>query len=180
MRYKYFQIPKRNGDWRIISQPAREVKLLQRVLLHHLLVNLPVHQSATAYVPGVSIKENAHAHVDNNAILKFDLQNFFPSLRENDWRIYCERNNIFGDEEDFQISAKLFFHKPRGSSGLRLAIGAPSSPCLSNILMMDFDDAVTSAIATDKVKYTRYADDLTFSAPRTGFLIIPKYPRSLL
>lgn len=52
----------------------------------------------------------------------------------------------------------------------RLAIGAPSSPMLSNILMYEFDRMVQTAVSSDKVIYTRYAGDLTFSAPRTGYL----------
>jgi len=38
-------------------------------------------------------------------------------------------------------------------------------------LMNDFDTQVTEMVRSDKVTYTRYADDLTFSAKRTGFLI---------
>jgi hypothetical protein len=41
---------------------------------------------------------------------------------------------------------------------------------LSNVLMFDFDTRITELLAKDRVVYTRYADDLTFSAPRAGFL----------
>nr|QQZ50993.1 hypothetical protein JKL49_07225 [Phenylobacterium glaciei] len=53
---------------------------------------------------------------------------------------------------------------------MRLAIGAPSSPALSNILMWDIDAAIAEMIDGEQVSYTRYADDLTFSARRTGYL----------
>ena len=53
---------------------------------------------------------------------------------------------------------------------LRLAIGAPSSPWLSNVLMHEFDEIITDLVGRDKVTYSRYADDLTFSARRTGYL----------
>ena len=36
--------------------------------------------------------------------------------------------------------------------------------------MYDFDEEIRSSVARHKVKYTRYADDLTFSADRTGYL----------
>src|SRR5690606_3626359 len=42
---------------------------------------------------------------------------------------------------------------------------------LSNVLMYDFDNAVSAAVAKDHVTYSRYADDLTFSALRTGHLV---------
>jgi RNA-directed DNA polymerase len=41
---------------------------------------------------------------------------------------------------------------------------------LSNILMHGIYDRIFAAVASDYVTYTRYADDMTFSAPRTGFL----------
>jgi RNA-directed DNA polymerase len=41
---------------------------------------------------------------------------------------------------------------------------------LSNILMYEFDTRLADAVRRSKVVYTRYADDLTFSAKRTGFL----------
>jgi RNA-directed DNA polymerase len=49
---------------------------------------------------------------------------------------------------------------------LRLCIGAPSSPLLSNSILYDFDSIVYSKISAADldVKYTRYADDLTFSS----------------
>ena len=46
--YKRYAIPKRSGGIRIIAQPAREVKRLQRSLVY-LLSGLPVHAAAAAY-----------------------------------------------------------------------------------------------------------------------------------
>jgi hypothetical protein len=170
IRYKDYYIPKRNGGERLISHPARELKELQRALVTEVLSKLPVHEAASAYRPGKSIKDNANVHVRNSVILKFDFANFFPSIVARDWHTYCDRNKIFEDWEDVLISANILFHRPRGSSILRLAIGAPSSPFLSNILMKPFDEKITELVSADQISYTRYADDLTFSAKRTGFL----------
>ncbi|MHC6156242.1 retron St85 family RNA-directed DNA polymerase [Bradyrhizobium elkanii] len=169
-RYKTYTIPKRSGGERIISQPARELKALQRILAEDLLHGLPIHPAAMAYRDGVSIRANAAAHAQNGPVLKFDFKDFFPSITSHDWRAYCDRNSLFDDPQDLLISTNILFHRWRGSKRLRLAIGAPSSPCLSNILMNDFDTQITEMVSRDKVTYTRYADDLTFSAKRTGFL----------
>jgi RNA-directed DNA polymerase len=170
VRYKTYTIPKRNGGTRLISQPARELKALQRILVQYILSDLPVHSSATAYRIGISIRSNAEAHARNGPILKFDFQDFFPSITSADWRSYCESHALFDDPDDITISTSIFFHRHAGKSLLRLAIGAPSSPMLSNVLMHDFDARISAAVAKDNVTYTRYADDLTFSANRTGFL----------
>jgi RNA-directed DNA polymerase len=170
VRYKTYLIPKRNGDARTISQPARELKILQRILTEKILSGRPVHAAATAYRVGVSIKANAIAHVQNGPILKMDFKDFFPSITDKDWRSYCEKHSLFADAEDIRITTNILFRRDRGSQFLRLAIGAPSSPSLSNLLMYDFDTKIFDLVAQDQVTYTRYADDVTFSARRTGFL----------
>lgn len=170
-RYKVYYIAKRRGGRREIAQPARELKVLQRALNDSVLSKLPVHPAAMAYRPGVSLRRNAQAHSHNGPILKFDFKDFFPSLRAEDWQNYCRRHGIFKDEEDIQLSSKIMFRRAnRRSSVLRLAIGAPSSPLLSNILLYEFDERIDKYCASQKVTYTRYADDITFSARRTGFL----------
>lgn len=170
VRYKKYLIPKRSGGMRQIAQPAREVKLLQRAFVSTFLTNLPLHQSATAYRAGLSIRDNAAPHIGHGPILKLDLRNFFPSIRSQDWVSYCRDSGCLRSEEDVHLTASLLFHRQSGYRLLRLAVGAPSSPMLSNILMFDFDTRITKIVAKDRVTYTRYADDLTFSAPRAGFL----------
>ncbi len=170
VRYKTYPIPKRNGGTRIISQPAREVKFLQRIFVEEILSNLPVHHSAMAYREGKSIRDNAAVHAGTGAIFKFDFENFFPSIVANDWRSYCAKHGIFEDDEDIHLSSLLLFNRTKFGSVLRLAIGAPSSPLLSNVLMFEFNSRIAEAVAKDKVIYSRYADDLTFSAARAGNL----------
>lgn len=171
IRYKNYRIPKRAGGFREISQPAIEVKALQRGLIEILLRNLPLHEAATAYRTGMSIRDNALRHAGDGPILKMDFKDFFPSIRPADWSAYCEKTGILTEADDVKATSLILFHRPKGSSIHRLAIGAPSSPFLSNALMFDFDKLVTDAVGRDHVRYTRYADDLTFSAPRTGHLV---------
>lgn len=167
--YKFYRIDKRTKGKRLISQPAREVKALQRALVAYLS-ELPIHASATAYRKGKSIRDNAAPHARSGPIKKYDFQNFFHSIRADDWLNYCEKHEVFEDHVDARLTARLMFHNTPGSSILRLAMGAPSSPWLSNVLMNEFDERIAGEVAKDHVIYTRYADDLTFSAPRTGHL----------
>lgn len=169
-RYKHYTIKKHNGDDRPISQPAKEVKLLQRVFHKEFLHGLPVHPAATAYEKGLSIKENAQRHMHNGPILKLDFSNFFPSIKASDWVAYAESHSLLDDFEDRELSARLLFKSTGTSAGMRLAIGAPTSPHISNLLMYDFDRLMAERAAREIVTYTRYADDLTFSAKRTGYL----------
>jgi hypothetical protein len=55
-RYKVYQIEKRKeGEYRTIAQPAREVKVLQRWVMKHVLGEFEAHPAATAYRRGLSI-----------------------------------------------------------------------------------------------------------------------------
>jgi hypothetical protein len=170
-RYKEYLIPKRTGGTRLIAQPAVEVKALQRVFVREYLSKLPIHGAAAAYRIGRSIRDNALVHVENGPILKMDFKEFFPSIVPADWEKYCDSRGLFVDPYERHLTSQLLFHRRKGSTVLRLAIGAPSSPQLSNILMYEFDALVSEVVQKDFVAYTRYADDLTFSAKRTGYLV---------
>jgi len=170
-RYKEYTIDKRSGGKRLISQPAKEVKLLQRAFVELYLSKLPVHAAAMAYRPNLSILDNANAHAGCGSILKMDFKDFFPSIRKAHWISYCTEFSILENSSERELAASLLFRRPKGSGTMQLAIGAPSSPALSNVLMFQFDEIVSSTVAEDKVTYTRYADDLTFSADRSWNLV---------
>ncbi|PAE09674.1 reverse transcriptase, partial [Niallia circulans] len=57
--------------------------------------------------------------------------------------------------------------------------GASTSPALSNLIFIDIDKKISKYCMKNKIRYTRYADDLTFSGDfETGKLI--KYIRNTL
>lgn len=170
-RYKVFKIPKRvPNQFRIIAQPAREVKALQYWVMTHVLSQFKIHSAATAYRKRRSIVHNAKPHARGNFVLKMDFKDFFPSLTARDFRTFLRRRRIDLDDDTVKALCQILFWRPKGTRDLRLAIGAPSSPLLSNILMMDFDQRVSTLCAATRVVYTRYADDLTFSARRSDDL----------
>ncbi|MEL4888076.1 retron St85 family RNA-directed DNA polymerase [Pectobacterium betavasculorum] len=164
-RYKKYTIPKRNGDGiRIIAQPSKQIKSLQRYTANLLSKHLKVHYAAHAYVRGKGIKTNAAAHRNSNYILKIDFKDFFHSITPDIFLKTLEANNNIIEDEDKFIISHLFFWKLRGNSPLRLSIGAPTSPIISNAIMYCFDEELTNYCAEINVTYTRYADDLTFSS----------------
>lgn len=170
-RYAHYPIPKRTGGQRIISQPASELKIVQRAIVNSVLSKLPVHPAATAYVSGSSIRLNAARHAENGPIKKYDFKDFFPSITEYAWISYCLQHELC-DRANAIAFGRLLFMRPPGGQILRLSIGAPSSPLLSNILMYQFDRTIAEGVGEHYVTYTRYADDLTFSADRTGYLTV--------
>lgn len=164
LRYKIFFIPKRKGGLREVAQPAREVKAIQRWLISRLSTTLPLHDSATAYRQGASIKKNAERHAHSDYVLKMDFRNFFPSILMDDVVSHLARHCAGEyDSSAMRLIAYVCTWAPRRQGPLRLCIGAPSSPLLSNSVLFEFDELVAQRAAEHGAIYTRYADDLTFS-----------------
>lgn len=164
-RYKKFYIPKKTpGEMRLVAQPASEVKTLQRWLVNHLKDKLPVHLAAAAYQGGTGIKFNADQHKESRFVLKMDFKDFFYSISENDVRChfvkYYDQNISKEDLDDF---CRILLWSPKNTKDRSLCIGAPSSPFISNSVMFDFDSLLFAFCEKQDVRYTRYADDLTFS-----------------
>jgi retron-type reverse transcriptase len=171
LRYKDFPIKKRNGGERIVSQPAREVKFIQELLREILEPGIPFHDCIAAYRVGDSIKKNALRHLNSQFILKMDLVNFFPSITERDIKLHFEKyySPKLSDDE-LQTVANICCKAEKRSRPLRLCIGAPSSPWLSNSVLFDIDSALHQMTAPLGVTYSRYADDLTFSCSERDVL----------
>lgn len=171
-RYKVFQVPKREpGKVRTIAQPARMIKRLQYWIIANFLKDYPIHPAAMAYRRGKSILHNATPHAKKRYLLKLDFQDFFHSIKAQDFRRLLKSHNPRGfGESDVESLTRILFWKMNRGEELVLSIGAPSSPILSNILLYRFDQKVAEYCKTAGVTYTRYADDLTFSANRANIL----------
>ena len=168
-RYKVYDIPKRNGvGWRTIAQPSRELKAIQRYILHEKLARYPVHSSAMAYANDRNTLQNALAHAGSRPILKLDFESFFPSIKVLDWEKFAKRiPNSAVEQSDIRLYSQIMFwgQQRRSITPRCLSIGAPTSPALSNILLYDLDVALSAEAQKLGATYTRYADDITLSAP---------------
>ena len=170
-RYKIFQVPKRApGQFRTIAQPAQEVKVLQYWVMKHILSKFEIHQAARAYCQDLSILDNATPHTRGKFLLKMDFKDFFPSLKAHDFRVFLSGIKSDLDVTEIEVLCRILFWMPKGTRDLCLSIGAPTSPMLSNILMVEFDRRISAFCATHNAVYTRYADDLTFSADQSRTL----------
>jgi hypothetical protein len=172
--YKVFYIKKRSGGMREIAQPSRDVKLIQRWLINNILIkNLPVADATTAYKTGSSIKINASNHKNSNYLMKLDFKNFFTSIKLSDIYSHFDRFLSFSiDEKSIDMMSRLCsWEKSKGNR--ILCIGAPTSPIISNSILYDFDQKLSSICSQENAIYTRYADDITISCETYG--IVDKY-----
>lgn len=162
LTYKEFNIKKRSGGNRLIAQPTKWVKKVQREIVTLYLSDFDISKSSFAYKKNISIKDNARIHVNNKIILKMDFKDFFPSIKPTDLINVFE--NIKGNLNNLDklILIKYLFRKVDNS--YELSVGAPSSPIISNIIMMEFDKIVEEYCMENEINYSRYADDITFSS----------------
>ncbi|HDX8900242.1 TPA: retron St85 family RNA-directed DNA polymerase [Klebsiella michiganensis] len=182
-KYKVYRIPKRTTGFRIIAQPAKELKHYQRAFMGNY--RFPVHECAMAYQEGKSIRDNALVHAHNPYLLKTDLENFFNSITPDIfWRCIesCPVDAPQFQYEDRRYVERLLFWQPaKRSKRLMLSVGAPSSPVISNFCLLELDRYISEECERLGVAYTRYADDLTFSTQQPGVLsAIPALVESLL
>jgi RNA-directed DNA polymerase len=171
--YINFKLPKKSGGFRLISAPMPLLKSTQIWILENVLNRVAVHEAAHGFVSEKNIVSNAKLHVGAKIVVNFDLENFFPSIS------YKRVKGIFRsfgyseslatvfalvstapETEEIEIDSKTYFvalgerHLPQGS---------PASPMISNIAVRRLDKSLSKIAANLGFKYTRYADDLTFS-----------------
>jgi retron-type reverse transcriptase len=153
--YNIVKIPKKSGSYRQISIPTEGLKFVQRWLLDNILYMIKISNYATGFVPHLSTYYNALKHVNKECIFNIDLKDFFPSIRlERIFRIF----NYYGYTKELSyMFSKLCTYNDR------LPQGAPTSPCLSNIVCKKLDKRLGLIAIKLKCNYTRYADDITFS-----------------
>lgn len=171
-RYKVYQIPKRKlNEYRTIAQPSKEIKLLQHWLIENVFSSLPIHRAATAYRKGVSTVKHANIHANRGFLLKMDFKDFFPSILSRDVEVHLTKYGKLS-VEDARIVSRAVSWRDRASGKLCISIGAPSSPILSNAILIDFDRQIDKIARQNGVLYSRYADDLAFSTNRKDTLSI--------
>jgi hypothetical protein len=167
-RYKVFSIKKRTRGRRTISQPARELKLLQRWLVNNVFIHFPVHDAVYSYRSGIGIQDLASKHAKNNYLLRADFEDFFPSVTGRDVsRLLRQHSNLLPfplSKQDIKIIRAIVCKHDH------LTIGAPSSPIITNTVLYDFDDFWFKEARKKRVIYSRYADDLYFSTNRRKVL----------
>ncbi len=91
-KYRTFEIPKRSGGVRLIEQPSKSVKAVQRWLVRSLFSKYLVHRCAMGYRTNVSIYDNASAHAEFRYTIRADFKDFFWSFRSEDIESFFRRN----------------------------------------------------------------------------------------
>ncbi len=156
-RYTPFEIPKRSGGMRLIHSPKGLIREAQTKLAPYLLALYSAHPNAHGFIKERSILSNAKLHTGQRLVFNVDLADFFPSINFGRVRGLFMAPPFQMGPAAATVFAQLCTHR----NGLPQ--GAPTSPALSNFIAADLDRRLTRLARENGARYSRYADDITFS-----------------
>ena len=191
VHYHRYDIAKKTGGSRAISAPKPALAKAQEWILENILKRLSVETEAHGFVSGRSIVTNASAHTEREVVINLDLKDFFPSFTFR--RVKGLFVALGYGEHLATVLALLCTEPPRVPAEFAgkvyhvalgdrvLPQGACTSPAITNAICRRLDRRLAGLANRHHFRYTRYADDLTFSGDhprRVGRLL--KSIRSIL
>ncbi|NNG60593.1 RNA-directed DNA polymerase [Pseudomonas fragi] len=195
--YTEFRVKKRstqNGDprYRTICVPSPGLMKVQRWIAQNILAHVPAHACSVAFSKGDSLYKAVEPHCSAKWLVKLDIRNFFESISEAS--IYLTLQSLgFEPLIAFEIarlctrvvddgmhrndrwlnnfkhlSPYVIAQYTQTQQG-HLPQGAPTSPMLANLVCRALDERLLAVAERADVRYTRYADDMTFSSDDASF-----------
>jgi len=186
--YRRCWVTKPDGSARLLEAPKRELKDLQRQVLHHVLDRVPAHPAAHGFRPGRSALTAAAPHVGRTVVVRLDMEAFFAHVAVG--RVYGLFRLLGYPEPVAHTLAGLCTtvtplaarrEAPPAPQAARaagverrrrllaalavphLAQGSPTSPALANLVAHNLDRRLAALARRLGGTYTRYADDLVVS-----------------
>lgn len=176
--YARFTISKKDGGRREISAPKSDLRQAQEWIQAKILSQIPIHHRAFGFVKGRNTVDNAKQHINRAAVIKMDLKDFFPTVTF---------HRVKGLFQSFGYSglvstlfALLTTEPPRKKvkfdgkvyyiaiGDRQLPQGASTSPAITNLICRRLDKRLEHFSKKMGFRYSRYADDLTFSCDKKG------------
>lgn len=164
--YRKHTIPKRSGrrkgEVREVFEPAsEELRQIHKTLNRRLTVYAR-HRDSTyplpccfGFVRGRSTLDNAERHLGQTLLLRIDIENYFPSIS-------LGRVQQLLATLDIQPACREILSRVICFTGF-LVPGLSASPLLANLVSRGLDKRLTALADACGARYTRYADDISFS-----------------
>jgi DNA-binding CsgD family transcriptional regulator len=149
-------LKKKDGTKRDIDTPRTYLKVIQWWILDNILNHVEIAENVFGFVAGRSAVKNAEYHFGAKHVLNVDIRQFFPSITIEQVR---EIFVSLGYKEDVaEMLAELCCLDDR------VPQGAPTSPAIANLVLRGLDEQLSRLADEAGHRYSRYADDLTFSS----------------
>ena len=158
-------IPKKSGGKRKLQIPNDDLKNLQHDILQYLYTlvdscKLKVSSVAHGFVPFKNTMTSLLQHDrESEVFICADIKDFFDNVNP----AFTEAKFLDGGVEKERTKELIGACTNEG----HFPQGGPASPYLTNITMFDADCQIAAYAKKHGFKYTRYADDMTFSIRET-------------
>ncbi|AEK62412.1 reverse transcriptase family protein [Collimonas fungivorans] len=159
--YSISKIPKKTDGFRTISDPVKELKIVQRRIVRRIFSKC----SFPSYLFG-SIRDeinprdfvrNAQYHSQAREVMAFDVESFFPSVRP----------------QFVKKVLKFLFNLPNEVAEMLVSLmtlqdglpqGAPTSSYVANLIFYDCEHKIVKTLNAMGFTYSRLVDDITVSS----------------
>lgn len=182
--------------YRRIAVPEPALLKVQRWITHRILAKVDVHLASRAFSKNDTIVRAVEDHCGCRWLIKIDIRNFFESINEvGVFRVFrglgyqslvafeltrlCTRmggHSYIRQRPRWNVQSRwstIAHYQPWNPTGGprmgHLPQGAPTSPMLANLAVIQIDEEVTAIAKTFGLIYTRYADDLMLSTSAKEF-----------
>lgn len=155
-QYKFLDVKKRSGGTRVLSVPNDRLKFLQRQVGNILSPLYRPRWCVQGFLKGRSALGNAQKHLGRKHLVKIDFKDYFGQITTSRVRGVLNYFGIDRGVTDIIVSLCMLL----GS----LPQGAPTSPLLANMITFRLDQRLVEYSRKNRLKYTRYADDIVFSS----------------
>ncbi len=167
-RYRQFKIKKKTGGFRLITTPRNRSFMLILHYVNEIFKALYApSEYAMGFTEGRSVVTNANLHRGQNYIFNIDLKDFFPSvIQARVWK-RIQLKPLFIKQPVANVIAGLCSMKEKMEDGTVkyvLPQGAPTSPIITNMICDKLDRRLAGLAKRFGLRYSRYADDITFSS----------------
>ena len=154
--YREFGLKKADGSERVISTPKTYLKVVQWWILDNILAHQSLNDCVHGFRSGRSYVTNAQMHEKSRHVLNVDIKSFFDNINS------IQVTKVF-QSLGYSESGRSVLTSLTTKDGVA-PTGAPTSPMIANLIFRNADDALEDLASKCDLIYTRYADDLTFSA----------------
>lgn len=162
--YSTFEIQKKSKKTRTINKPPKNIAILQSKLHHALSLIYNPKKCVHGFVRKKSIVSNAQNHCRRPHLLNIDLKGFFPSIHIGRVKGALQKGPYNMGEQAAEVVAQICCL----DSG-ELPQGGATSPIISNLICRRLDSQLMELAKEARCRYSRYADDITFSTFQRQF-----------